>query len=164
VLTGNPESLMSDLERIVFKKVRQLDDTVACLINDPSALGLPVVSRQLQPVVVAAGGFAMSPVTANAITQYCLDERKLSHALVRPLAVITPDEVEMLEGLVESRSISLAEVLSAWKCSSLAPMSLRNFLLSRYGSEVLVYRPMRMRPRFDRFTEDVLGRLQLRER
>ena len=111
VLLGDPDALRDDLERIVYKKVRQLDDTAKCLLRDPSALGLPAQRRPIQPVVVAAGGFAMSPVTANAIDDYCAANGKLTGQGIRRLAVITVEETEMLEGCLESHSISLAEIL-----------------------------------------------------
>lgn len=162
VFSGDPDALRSDLERLVFKKVKQLDDTATCLLDGPDALGLPAGSRPVQPIVVAAGGFAMSPVTANAINDYCLAEGKLRRSEIRPLAVVTIDETEMLEGLLETRSISLAEVIFAWKMSPLAAVSLRNYLLKRFGSDTAIFRPARMRPHFDGFVEDVTARLRLR--
>ena len=164
VLNGSPNALRADLERIVFKKVRQLDDSVKCLLENPDALlGSVESSRPIQPVVVAAGGFAMSPVTAGAINEYCREHDLLSHPRVRSLAVITIDEIEMLEGLRESRSIALPEVLHEWKNSSLADVSLRNFLLVHFGNGMLIYRPARMHPRFDRFTDDIVLRLRIRD-
>jgi hypothetical protein len=162
LLLGDPNALRIDLERIVFKKVRQLDDTVTCLLQDPSALGLPAGRRPIQPVVVAAGGFAMSPVTANAINDYCVSEGKLRGADVRQLAIVTIEETEMLEGCLESHSISLAEVLLNWKRSTLAAVSLKNFLLQQFGDMALGFRPARMKPRFDRFATDVTNRLRPR--
>jgi hypothetical protein len=164
VRAGDPSALRKDLERLAFKKIRQLDDTATCLIDSPvPLLGAEAPKRPVQPVVVAAGGFFMSPVTANAIAEYCTDNGFLSHALVRTPCVITVDEVEMLEGLVENRHIALGIILKEWKASELAAVSLRNYLLNRFGPEILTYRPPRMRPRFDQFTEEVMARLRLHE-
>ena len=104
----------------------------------------------------------MSPVTANAINDYCVSEGKLRGADVRQLAIVTIEETEMLEGCLESHSISLAEVLLNWKRSTLAAVSLKNFLLQQFGDMALGFRPARMKPRFDRFATDVTNRLRPR--
>ena len=121
-------------------------------------------SDPVQPVLVAAGGFFMSPITANAIAEYSATNGLLTHALVRTPAVITMDEVEMLEGLAEHRGISMPSVLGDWKASPLGEVSLRNYLLDRFGTDIMEYRPSRMRPRFDQFSEDMVARLKLPER
>jgi hypothetical protein len=159
---GSPDALRKDLERLAFKKIRQLDDTSRCLIRAPQdLLGYEGPARPLQPVVVAAGGFVMSPVTANAVKEYCESHDLLT--FTRTPAMITVDEVEMLEGLAESRGISMARVLEDWKASSLRDMTLRNYLLDRFGrDDILAYRPTRMRPRFDALAEDIISRLKLR--
>lgn len=164
IRAGNPDALRKDLERLAYKKIRQLDDTAKCLVEKPEKLlGVAASVRPVQPVLVAAGGFVVSPITGNAIAEYCAEGGYLDHAQIRPLAVVTVGEVEMLEGLVESRSISLGKVIGDWKSSTLRAVSLRNYLLARFGSEVMIYRPSRMRPRFDRFAEDVIARLRLRD-
>jgi hypothetical protein len=157
---GNPDALRRDLERLAFKKIRQLDDTARCLTEAPEKLiGSVTPIRPVQPVLVAAGGFFMSPVTANAIAEYCATNGFLTHALVRTPAVITMDEVEMLEGLAEHRGISMPALLQGWKSSPLKDVSLRNYLLDRFGTHIMDYRPSRMRPRFDRLSEDMIARL-----
>ena len=85
VRAGDPAALRRDLERLAYKKIRQLDDTARCLITEPEKLlGYAGASRPVQPVVVAAGGFFMSPVTAKATTEYCTTEAYLTHPLIRP--------------------------------------------------------------------------------
>ena len=162
VRRGDPEALRRDLEKLAYKKIRQLDDTANCLIANPAKLlGYPAPVRPIQPVVVAAGGFPMSPVTANVVVEYCVSQGYLRGT--RTPAIITVDEVEMLEGLAENRGVSAATVLNDWKTSSLRDMALRNYLLAHFGSEIDDYRPVRMRPRFDRFAEDIVARLKLRD-
>ena len=105
--------------------------------------------RPVQPVVVAAGGFVMSPVTANAVKEYCASGDLLT--CTRAPAMITVDEVEMLEGLAESRGISMAQVLANWKTSSLRDMTLRNYLLDRFGRDDILAYPQRHATQVQRF-------------
>jgi hypothetical protein len=161
---GSPESLRDDLERLVYKKIRQLDGTAECLIESPEALlGYTPPSRQVQPVIVAAGGFFMSPVVASAVGEYCQDNGFLDDVRIGPLAILTLDEVEMLEGLVEHKGISVTQVITNWKGSTLANSTLRNYLLDEFGPEIVQYRPSRMTPNFDAFADEAVQRLELRK-
>jgi hypothetical protein len=160
----SPDRLRSDMEKIVFKKVRQLDATVEFLSTDSRPLvGDSTLPRWIQPVVVAGGGFPLSPITSAAIDEYCNELSLFKQKRVLPLAVVTLDEVEMLEGLADHIGSHLCDLIGKWKGSSLANMSFRNWLLERFGRGMLIYRPERMKPRFDELTHMMLSRLDLRE-
>ena len=160
----SPDRLRDDMEKIVYKKVRQLHETTDHLLADPEMLvGPSPIDRKVQPIVIAGGGFPLSPITAAAIAEYCGENSYFGDSRVLPLAVVTVDEVEMLEGLGDNAGADPCDLIAQWKQSSLANMSLRNWLLERFGRGILIYRPSRMKPRFDELTEMIRRRLELRD-
>lgn len=159
----SPVQLRSDMEKIVYKKVRQLNNSVEALRADPSPLlGADAPQRRIQPILVAGGGFPLSPITSAAISEYCEENSMFIQAGILPFALLTVDEVEMLEGLAENAMADPCDLIARWKQSSLANMSFRNWLLERYGRSMLIYRPSRMKPRFDSMTQTIVERLDLR--
>jgi len=162
-INGDRDALYRDMERLAFKKVRQLDDTARCLLQDEAALtGIRGVTRQVAPVIVAGGGFPLSPITARIIHDYCADQSLLVDGRIRPLAVIDMGELEALEGLAEHLGADPMELLKDWAQSGLATMSFRNFMLQVHPWSPDLYRPSRMRPRVDAVFEQLAERLRFR--
>jgi len=120
-ISGRRTSFDSDMEACVFKKVRQLNDTVRSLVQDPERL-IPTAgtSRPIQPVVVTGEGFPTSPITCRYIDEYCETNNLLAQEDVRQLCVIDIGDLECLEGLVQHHGHSLLEILDEWKQSDLA--------------------------------------------
>lgn len=102
---GEPAAFRADLEKIVFKKARQLSGSCANLVADDGALtGVSTSTRYVVPVLVAGGGFPVNQVTMNAIREYVAEMGLFDHARIYELSIIDLGELEMLEGLAGSGS------------------------------------------------------------
>ncbi len=124
-IDGSPEAFRKDMEKLVFKKMRQLDKTAANLIGDECRLtGWRGEPREVFPVVVIGSGFALNPIVANCIEDQRGAEGLFELPRIRPLSVIDLAELEMLEGLAV-RGRNILEVLDQWHQSGIAAMPLR---------------------------------------
>lgn len=158
---GDQDAFMADMEKIVFKKLRQLDDSANCLLADPAALLGTTERRSVRPIVVAGGGFPNSPVTQAIINDYCVEHGLFHHAMIDDPVVLDVGEVEMLEGLHESGR-SMMDLIDDWQASPLRAVSMRNWLMREVGSGFQQFRPARMKPQMDAFFAEMMDRLQLR--
>jgi hypothetical protein len=161
-IDGDAESFKKDLQKLVFKKAHQLDETAKNLIGDESLLtGLvPDPRRPVYPVVVVGSSFARHPVVARYIEEYITNNDLLAHALIKPLSVIDITEVEMLEGLV-ARGHGISELLDGWHRSGIESMSLRNYLLERFPWEPGLFRSPRMQDHVTKAFDGIISRLDL---
>ncbi len=161
-ISGIRTSFDRDMEASVFKKVRQLNDTVQSLSDDPNRL-FPggAAARPIQPVVVAGEGFPVSPITSRYIDEYCASNQLLVQPGVRRLCVIDMGDLECLEGLA-SQGHSMLAALAGWKQSDLAEISLRNYLLETFPWDPNLYRPLRMRPRVQAAYDGIVAHLKIR--
>lgn len=150
---GDIQAFELDMEKIAYKKIRQLDDTVRAIRSDPGSL-LPGRSADpiIQPVVVAGGGFPLSPVTARKIEEY-REQNGLLHD-TRPLAVVSAQEVEMVEGLT-NRGFTLPGLIDRWKSSDLAHISFRNYVLEQIPWDPVLYRAPRLHRRLASLSENI---------
>ena len=130
------DSFAKDMDKIVFDKALQLDQTARKLIDDESPLtGVsPAIPRRLMPVVVTDTPFPYLPPVERYIQEQLEARGLFTEHLVGSLGVITFAEVEMLAG-VTSKGSTAARELEGWRSSPLHGSSLRNFLIDRYGRE-----------------------------
>lgn len=145
-VTGQHNAVMEDFEKLVFKKLRQLSATADSLITDSAALiggDLPAIVRRVRPVVVAAAGFPVNPISCEIIAAQIEAEHLFSHALIEEVCILDMEEIDLLEGLRE-RGEDPAEVLNAWKRSGLARMSFKNYVFDRWGGLPSDLRPARL--------------------
>lgn len=135
--TGDTMALAKDLERIVYKKTRQLDDTAKRLLQDTAGtcalLGRP--AARIHPVVIHAGQFPHSPPVTTIIgtqlrTENLLNERD---ARIAPVSVLSIEDLEVAELVRETRGLALPDILDAWKQSAYETNSLRNYLIETNG-------------------------------
>jgi len=158
-IDGSPEAFRKDMEKLVFKKMRQLDKTAANLIGDECRLtGWRGEPREVFPVVVIGSGFVLNPIVANCIEDQRGAEGLFELPRIRPLSVIDLAELEMLEGLAV-RGRNVLEVLDKWHQSGIAAMPLHNWLFRHVGTDPQLYRPPRMQPHMDATFVDLLRRL-----
>ena len=154
---------MRDMEKLVFKKMRQLDVTAMNIVTDEAPLtsyrGQP---RPVYPVIVIGSGFVLNPVVTNCIQGCVVSENLFRHAMIRQLSVIDLAELEMLEGLAAHDEGILA-VLSGWHESGIANMPLNNWLYQRFGEQPTPFRPPRMQAHVTATFEDIIRRLRLRD-
>jgi hypothetical protein len=161
-IDGDPHAFAADMERIAYKKIRQLDATAKNLLKRPEALigQTSSVTAAVYPVVIAAGGLPLSPVTTALIHEYCGENNLLDLPLIEPVAVMDLGELEMLEGML-ARGMNMVTVLKGWQESNLAHMSIRNYLLDAYPGYYESFRPARMHDRVDALFEEIRKRLKL---
>jgi hypothetical protein len=131
-----------DLERIVYKKLRQLNGTATNILNDPARLFGDVAQLQhFQPVVVTAGGFPFNIATSRVIDDHIAAKGLFTQQRVLPAAVIDLSELEMMEALAEDGE-SVADLIRQWKASPDRQFSFRNWIIKSRGSARA--RPQRM--------------------
>jgi hypothetical protein len=156
---GEPVAFRADLEKIVFKKARQLSGSCANLVAAEGALtGTTTSTRHVVPVLIAGGGFPVNQVTMNAIREYVAEEGLFDHARVNELSIIDLGELEMLEGLAGSGS-GPVDLILQWRKSDLGDLSLRNWLLREFGSNSAQYRAEQIQPRVDALFRSMIERL-----
>lgn len=130
---GDAAALARDLERIVYKKTRQLDDTAKRLLQDVAGtralLGRP--AARIHPVVIHAGQFPHSPTVTTIISTQLKTENLLNErdARIAPVSVLSIEDIEVAELVRERRGLSLPDILDAWKQSNYETTSLRNYLI-----------------------------------
>lgn len=162
-IDGDPAAFRKDLEKLIFKKVRQLDGTAKHLLEDASRLtGAQVPPRPVRPVVILGGGLPVNPITVNETLDYCGAENLFAHAMACQVVLIDLGELEMLEGLGEKLGMNPADILTRWQASGIANLSLRNWLLATFGGEPTQYRAARVGERVNELFQSMLHRLGLR--
>jgi hypothetical protein len=156
---GNPTAFKEDLEKLVFKKIRQLDDTANNLIADEKALtGVsPKPPRPVYPVVAIGSAFSRNPVVSMVIEEQRDNEGLLANPLVRPLSVIDLPEVEMLAGLADGGA-SIPDLLDGWHQSGIADMSFRNHLLRVFGRNYRGFRSAHLKQTVDEIIANLCER------
>lgn len=156
---GKIDGLKKDIDKLVMKKVRQLSRAADELRADEQKLtGFPPTpDLRVIPVVVVGGGFPNQPF----ITQYvneCIREEGLLKSVTTPLAIISLQELELLEGMAE-QGLNVADVIVDWKGSQVRDRGLKNFIIKSYTGRS--FRPTRMQARVEPVFKDVIARLKL---
>jgi hypothetical protein len=161
-LRGDHDRFRIDAERMILDKATQLDHTARNLLADDRALtGSDLKHRMIVPVVVSADGWPSNPFVAKYIAHLLDTNELLQHARIAPLGIVDPGELEMLEGLHEHRGLSPGLMLTRWKQSSMADLSLRNFVIREVGGFPASLRPTRMQARMGPFFQGMIGRLNI---
>jgi hypothetical protein len=137
-IDGSVEGFTADTDRLVIQKCRQLDASARALIEDEARLtghSAPSDKRVL-PVLVIGGGYPVNPFSVEYITEALRTAALLTHALIEPLAIIDPAELDALQALQE-QGHAFDDVLSKWQASGLRRISLRNFISREYPGRYL---------------------------
>jgi hypothetical protein len=113
---GVIESLEADLRQIVDKKAIQIDSTLRMVIERGDELGLPRrgdpgSSVPIFPIVVSTAGLPWNPMIAAVVHERIANAAILTHARVRPLRVITLENLEETEALSAAGGPSLGRLL-----------------------------------------------------
>lgn len=147
-----------DVERLIMKKLRQLDATARCLVwSEEPLTGLrPTPPRRVLPLVVAAMGFPyIEPVVAH-IEQLATDEELLTDGRIGPLCICDLRELELLEGAT-SAGDSLSAILTTWQHETRGRRSFWDWTTSRPGGAPP--RPSRMCDEGTRVANELRRRL-----
>lgn len=135
------EAFRDDIERMIMKKLRQLDATARNILSDHglALLGHEHSGPWVQPVLIQSGHFPVHPATIAFIDDQISRERLLQHARIRRLAILHLDELDILESIAQ-QNVDLVALFSEWQRSERKAQSLKNFLYSRGRNE----RPSRL--------------------
>lgn len=121
-----------DIERMVLKKVRQLDVTAKNLLCNPQPeqSPLPAPARQIYPVVVRGGAFPINPATRRYVDEYLEQKAFLGRAdaRIQALALVDLEELELCEALTNAHGTDLPTILAGWQSSQYRAMSMRSYL------------------------------------
>ena len=131
LLLGDTEAVGEDLERMVVKKIRQLDHCIHALIAGRAqipALGTEVDMNRVEriwPVLVTAGNITQSA----ALWRYIRSQisRELTQPNVQPLTILDVEDLETICGLIES-GCALPEILAGKTKQPYAELELRYWL------------------------------------
>ena len=137
-------ALRSDLERIVFKKLRQLSSTAVNIAQNPTPLlGASRSPVRIRPLLITGGGFPVNPITVNLVNDQINAEGLFDDSLIDPISIISAEESEYLEAIVESGSLPI-DVLAEWRESGaiFGNFTFKNWL--KAGRKFNNLRPSRM--------------------
>jgi hypothetical protein len=113
------------------------------------------------PFVVVGGGYPGEAVSGGYVEDLATQEGLFAEEGFGMPGIVSPAELEMLEGLYEGGE-DIAALLEQWKMSGLRNVSLWNFLTDKFSDHGR-FRPARMEPRVETTFEDMKTRLGLRE-
>lgn len=137
-LLGQQSAFEKDMEATVLKKIRQLHGSSRALLTKDGHKAHPLGRRpdRILPVVVQGADFPVNPATMG----YARDEAATRGLLIQPecapVMIVTVDELEMVEALVQAGSSSADEVFRGYAESG-ANDSLRNFIIDAHGGSTL---------------------------
>ena len=156
---GDVEWFKKDTKRLILEKYRQLDSGGRAVLDDPEALtGDPLYpGMRVLPFIVVGGGYPSEAVSGGYIEDLADQEGFFADEGFGKPGIVSPAELEMLEGLFE-RGEDIAALLEQWKQSGLRNVSLWNFLTDKFSDHGR-FRPARMEPCVDATFDDLEARL-----
>lgn len=137
-MLGQVAAFESDMQATILKKAKQLHGSARALIEKSSHPAHPLGRRpeRILPVVVQGADFPVNPVTTGYARDKARERGLLTQAECAPLIIVTLDELEMLDALVETSVTTAADVFRGYSSSG-AVDSLRNFIIDEYGGTTL---------------------------
>lgn len=137
---GDLDSFREDTEKLVLKKVRQLDVTALNLLRDPQPPGSPLLAppRRIFPVIICGGQFPVNPVTIRYIKERVAAEGLLRDNRVRSLGIIDLQTLDACESLHLGEGITLLHLMDQWIESPYAEMPLYSYLVSEFSGHEMV--------------------------
>ena len=150
------EAFLEDLDKLLAK-VRQIDSSISLIRADETALtGHATRPRRFLPVLVCTEGFPVNPITMSELERRCDAESLLQGDDVQGLRLLTHEDLEAAEALMETHGVSLSALLEDHANSSLRAMDLRSYILASRN-------PIRLRPtRLDEATDAAFESLMSR--
>jgi hypothetical protein len=130
---GDVATFTEDMERLVFKKAKQLNDRLEEIdAGDAAHIGLTTdgVTR-IWPMIVMPADFPHWPDVLVRVRSELKRRQLLQGKRYRPIALVTAEEIVAAEVHFEAGA-SLLEILVAWKASPASgDQPLKNFLVDR---------------------------------
>lgn len=130
---GDLSAFEADLIKLIDKKAEQLTKRIAeILAGEAAAIGLDAHDvGTVWPVIITATSFPMRPEIGPVIRARLKDKGLLQGRKIRPVSIITAEEVAASEGAM-AEGMSFVELLAEWKRSArTGDHAFRNFLIFR---------------------------------
>jgi hypothetical protein len=155
---GTYGALEQDLDKQIWDKVVQLDETVVAVLNDDRSLtGSPeqTVTR-VRPLLVQAREFPAMPIMYAYVQSGCESEDHplLQQPGVEHLGIVEVYELEMVLGLCESTDHTFPQLLTEWCEGPRRGWCLKNHLLAVYGPAAQL-RPQAMTDEIERLLREL---------
>lgn len=131
---GDLKALATDLEKIVLKKSRQLDETAAKILDRPKPTSGPLAhpATQVLPVIVTAGSFNVAPMTRQHLQQLLDRKQLLTDPRIGKLAVLSVRDFEFSIDVVTHKRVPLSKLLRGWHASRYRDASFTTYLAGRF--------------------------------
>ncbi len=159
-LLGQVAAFKRDMKATVLKKAKQLDGSVSTLLASAGHHAHPLGRRpdRILPVVVQGADFPVNPATMAYAREQATAMRLLQQPECAPLMIVTVDELEMVEALVQSSATSAGAVFRGYAATG-AVDSLRNYIVDEHGGASL-RRSSPMQQALDEVFETVTAKLK----
>jgi hypothetical protein len=133
---GDLTTLDADLDRLVIGKAKQLDKSISDFFEGQLELsGVdPTVVRRAWPVIVTSHSLPHAPTLLEEIEERVEEAGWLRDERVRPLAIISAEELFFCEGFME-RGRSFISLIRGWKSGPTAPDTFKNYLVGLGGGK-----------------------------
>ncbi len=137
-LLGELSAFEADMKATVLKKAKQLHGSARALLDKDGHRAHPLGRRpdRILPVVVQGADFPVNPATMAYVRERAAAAGLLTQPECGALMIITLDELEMVEALVQSGETSADQVFRGYAASG-AGDSLRNFIVDVHGGSTL---------------------------
>ena len=156
---GDLDAFADDLKEKVLKKFGQLDDASRRILDDETRLTgrSPTPNLRILPVVVQADLFPSDALSLELLERLAHHEGFFRDRKIARPSVIDATELDMLEGLRESKGVQPPEALGGWKGLP-KKIALRNYLLWKHGNAPGTYQSSRMANRVETGLGEMLRR------
>ncbi len=151
IAAADPDAYLQDVEKLLAK-LRQIDSSIKLLREREALLtGHAGRARRFLPVLVCTEGFPVNPMTISELEERAADLGLLQGPDVAPLRLLSNEDLEAAEALVETHGVTLSELLLDHASSGLRSSDLRSYIIA-------VRHPTRIRPsRLDAVTDEAFG-------
>jgi hypothetical protein len=137
-MLGEVSAFEADMKATVLKKAKQLNGSARALLTKEGHRAHPLGRRpeRILPVVLQGADFPVNRATMAYAREKAASAGLLAQPECAPLVIVTLDELEMVEALVQSGVTSADEVFRGYAASG-ADDSLRNFIVDHHGGAAL---------------------------
>jgi len=160
LLLGRTEDVLADLDRMVIRKIEQLDTCITALVDGRAEIPTGSLEvdmsrvRRVWPVLVTAGSLTQTELLWGYITRNT--EGLLAQPMVQPLTIFDLEDVEAVCGFAEHGLIALHDLLAAKSQPAYQQLELAIWLRNAYGAPNERPRPSMVEKAWKRTTSTVL--------
>lgn len=134
-ILGDAAAFSSVMERQVWAKVEQLDQTARDMLEDDRRLTSwpEKLTTTVRPLLIQGRAFPFMPVTRRYLDAECDRRGLLQDNRIKPLLVVELDGLEMLLAVAQATAMTLAQLLNEWDSGPRRGWPVRNHLLATHS-------------------------------